>query len=318
MGTLDESGERVLIEHMRSIFRRRSEDTVIGPGDDAAVIGGLSDGRVVATTDAVSVERHKTPNMSWEQFGWTAAAVNFSDLAAMGARPVGLLTAMSMPGDMEESDLLDIASGIDQCCEFCKTEVVGGDTKPGPGIVSSTALGNLEGRKPMTRDGAQPGDIVAVTGSLGNAAAGFLALENGHTEYEDSIFSLTVPVPRWEEGIKMAASGAVSSCMDLSDGLGNACRTICARSHVGMEIEWEFLPIGEEVEEICALCRKDVKETVVRWGGDYELLFTFDKSKIQDLYDAGVAFSIIGVVTNDSAPYLCDGEQRSEMQDGIY
>ena len=109
----------------------------------------------------------------------------------------------------------------------------------------------------------------------------------------------------------MAASGAVSSCMDLSDGLGNACRTICARSHVGMEIEWEFLPIGEEVEEICALCRKDVKETVVRWGGDYELLFTFDKSKIQDLYDAGVAFSIIGVVTNDSAPYLCDGEQRS-------
>ena len=116
----------------------------------------------------------------------------------------------------------------------------------------------------------------------------------------------------------MAASGAVTSCMDLSDGLGNACRTICARSHVGMEIEWEFLPIGEEVEEICALCRKDVKETVVRWGGDYELLFTFDKSKIQDLYDAGVAFSIIGVVTNDSAPYLCDGEHRSEMQDGIY
>lgn len=318
MATLKEVGERTLIEHMRPIFRDRSGKTLVGPGDDAAVIGGLSDGRVVATTDAVSVERHKPAKMTWEQFGWTAAAVNFSDLAAMGARPVGLLASMCMPDCMEEGDLLDIASGMDQCCEFCETEVVGGDTKPGPGILSATALGNLEGRRPMVRSGAAPGDIVAVTGSLGNAAAGFLATERGMDEYEDSISSLMVPVPRWEEGIKLSASGAVSSCMDLSDGLGNACRTICARSHVGMDIEWEFLPVGEEVEEICGLCRRDLKDTVVRWGGDYELLFTFDKAKIQNLYDAGLAFSIIGVVTNDSSPHLCDGDQRSEMQDGLY
>jgi thiamine-monophosphate kinase len=72
--------------------------------------------------------------------------------------------------------------------------------------------------------------------------------------------------------------------MDLSDGLGNACRAVCAASHAGMEIEWEFLPLGEDTEEVCRLCRKDLRETALRWGGDYELLFTFDPKDIDALY----------------------------------
>ncbi|WP_082662400.1 thiamine-phosphate kinase [Candidatus Methanomethylophilus sp. 1R26] len=319
MATLETIGERRLIERMLSVCRpRQGGTTVIGPGDDAAVIGGLSDGRIAATTDSVSVARHKTPGMNWEQFGWTAAAVNFSDLAAMGARPVGLLAAMDMPGDMEEADFLDIASGIDQCCEFCGTEVVGGDTKPGPGTVTATALGSFEGRKPMTRSGARPGDVVAVTGCIGEAAAGFLAEQNSLEGFDDAEFAFRVPVPRWEEGMAMAGTGIVTSCMDLSDGLGNACRAVCAASHAGMEIEWEFLPLGEDTEEVCRLCRKDLRETALRWGGDYELLFTFDPKDIDALYKAGVAFSIIGSVDNGRGAFIAEGGDRREMPDGIY
>ena len=316
MAALGEVGERELVDRIRGIVRPRSGRTALGPGDDAAVV--RCGGDTVVSTDVLTAGRHFPKGMTFEQFGWTAAAVSFSDIASMGARPVGFLPAVTAPEGTEEMELYDLMSGIDQCCEFCEADVLGGDTKFGPLAVAGTAIGDMEGRKPMTRSGARPGDILAVTGELGKAAAGFLAVENGYPEYDDSIFSLMTPVPRWEEGIGLASSGIVTSCMDLSDGLGNACRTVCSASHVGMEIEWEFLPIGEEVEEVCGLCRKDMKETVVRWGGEYELLFSFDRAGIQKLYDAGVMFSIIGAVTDGTVPYLCDGEQRSEMQDGLY
>lgn len=317
MATIKEIGERQLVDTVRSIVRPRSGNTIIGPGDDAAVIKGASDGTIVISTDVVTKKRHFPKTMTFEQFGWTAAAVNFSDIASMGARPLGFLPAITIPEEEDESALYDIMSGIDQCCELCNTDVVGGDTKNGELTIAGTAFGTMEGRTPMTRKGAQPGDIVAVTGTLGNAAAGYYALEND-IEAEDQIFSLMVPVPHVEDGMKMAATGIVHSCMDLSDGLSNAACTICEMSHVGMEIEWEFLPIDETTREILESCHKDVKDTVTRWGGEYELLFTFDRKDIQKLYDAGIAFSIIGLVTNDKRAYLCDGEERTEMENGIY
>ena len=152
MTSLKEVGERQLVETVRSIIRPRSKSTVVGPGDDAAVIRNPS-GDIVVSTDVVTEERHLPETMTYEQFGWTAAAVNFSDIASMGAKPLGFLPAVTIPEDADESVLYDIMSGIDQCCEFCKTEVVGGDTKFGSLAVAGTAIGTMEGRKPMTRRG---------------------------------------------------------------------------------------------------------------------------------------------------------------------
>ncbi len=317
MATVKEVGERKLVDNIRSIIRPRSGNTVVGPGDDAAVVKGIADGTVVISTDVVTKARHFPKGMTYEQFGWTAAAVNFSDICSMGARPLGFLAAVTVPEDEDEASLYDIMSGIDQCCEFCKCDVLGGDTKIGELAVAGTAFGTMEGRKPLTRRGAQPGDIVAVTGTLGDAAAGYYAQENGY-EADDQVFRLMVPVPHMEDGIKLAESGIVHSCMDLSDGLSNAANTICQMSRVGMEIEWEFLPVDDETRTILEACRCDLKDTVTRWGGEYELMFTFDRKGIKKLYDAGVAFSIIGLVTNDDGPYLCDGEERTAMKDGVY
>ena len=313
MSSLKEVGERHLIENIMSVIR--PSPGTIGTKDDAAVIP--VNGDVVACSDIVTFERHMPTGMSFEKFGWTAAAVNFSDLAAMGARPIGILASLAMPEDMDESELYDIMSGLDQCAEFVGTTIVGGDTKPGNGTISCTALGTMEGRRPMMRNGANIGDLVAVTGGLGGAAAGFRAIENG-LEAEEAIFKLMTPIPLVYEGIELSDCGKVTSCIDLSDGLATAANTICEQSHVGMEIVYEFLPIDQDVDEVSERLRIPKKDLVLGWGGEYELMFTFPKSEIETLQNTGVFFSIIGHVTDDDGAYLMEDEKRVRLENGCY
>ena len=315
MTTLKETGEKKLVEMISGVVTNRSEGVDIGIGDDAAVL--TCRGKTVACADIVGARRHMPEGMTFEQFGWTSAAVCFSDLAAMGAKPVGFLPSITAPEDMEVADLLDVVSGIDQCCESAKTSVVGGDTKPGGLSVAGTAIGEMDGRRPMTRDGARPGNVVALTGTLGNPAAGFYSLGTD-IEADDERFSLYVPVPHVEDGVKLAETGAVTPCIDLSDGLATAASEVCQKSHVGMTFEWDFLPVGANVEEICEKLGKDVRDAVLRWGGEYELLFTFDKNDIQKIYDAGVQFSIVGIVGNRDGAYLHSSSGEESLGHGVY
>ncbi len=303
-------GERQLIEDFCSFIQM---DGKVGPGDDAAIVGKDT----VVSTDIVTFDRHMPAGMTYEQFGWYAAAVNFSDLAAMGARPIGLLSSLALPGDLDVQAAYDIMSGMSQCAEFCGTGIVGGDTKIGPGVVAGTALGSMDGRKPMLRTGAKPGDIVAVTGPLGGPAAGFLSLEHG-IDAEEARHSLYVPVPRVVEGAALAKTGVVTSCMDLSDGLGTALNTICKASGVGMEIELSFIPKGPYVDEMATVSGRPVEDLLLGWGGEYELLFTAGEEKLRKLYDAEVEFHIIGIVNDTGNPHLNKEGDRSEIPYGEY
>lgn len=310
MAMIGDIGERRLIEDFMSFIRPEGD---VGPGDDAAV---LVDG-TVATTDIVTFDRHFPAGMTYEQFGWYAAAVSFSDLAAMGARPTGFLAALALPDDLEPQAAYDIMSGIDQCCEFCGTGIIGGDTKTGPGIVTGTALGRMDGRRPMLRSGARPGDVVAVTGPLGSPAAAFVALELG-IEAPEAKDALYVPVPRIEEGRAMAESGVVTSCMDLSDGLGTAINTICGASKVGADIELDFIPRGPWVDEMAAASGKDARDLLLGWGGEYELLFTADRDGLGKLYDRDLEFSIIGMINDSGKPCLTEDGKRTVIPYGRY
>ncbi len=312
MSSLKEIGERKLIENIKK-FIRPSKD-VLGTEDDAAILG--TDG-VVACTDVVTFDRHMPEGMTYEKFGWMAASVNFSDLAAMGATPIGLLVSMAMPEDMEETDFYDIVSGIDQCAEFCETAIVGGDTKFGSGVISCTALGTMNGRKPMMRNGANAGDIVAVTGSLGGPAAGYYALKN-NIEAEDAIFSLMTPVPMVKEGELLSKTGKVTSCIDLSDGLATAANIICEQSRIGMEIVWEFLPEAMDVDEISVATKTSKEDMMLNFGGEYELMFTFAKKDLKTIQESGVYFSIIGHMTGDDGPYLLKNDERTKLGYGKY
>ena len=276
MPTFEDVGERALVGMIKGIVAR--EGCPDGLDDDAAVLPAPS-GDLVVCTDSLTFDRHMPKGMTYEQFGWMCGAANVSDLASMGARPTGLLASMNVPISMDVTDICDIVSGIDQCAEFANTYVVGGDTKPGNGSVSVTAIGSMEGRRPMTRSGARTGDVIAVTGPLGGPAAGFHAVNNG-IDLKDSVDSLMVPIPRVEEGIALSGSGLVTACMDLSDGLSTCVNTLCKASGVGAIIEWDLLPIDDGVHIINRALGIPEKDMVMDWGGEYELLFTFDRRDI--------------------------------------
>lgn len=312
MVTFREIGERETIRRILNVIRPSDN---AGPGDDAAIVD--VNGKLAICSDGLTFERHKTPTMTYEQFGWMSAAVNFSDLASMGARPIGIVASLMMPPDMKVEDICDIMSGIDQCAELCETYVIGGDTKEGTGSVVCTAIGNMEDRTPMTRYAANPGDLVAVTGDLGTPAAGWHSMNNG-LGLSEAEYALNVPLPRLKEGIDLANSGAVTSCIDLSDGLAEAAWAVCKSSRVGIEIRREFLPIGNGVEEVHERLGIPVEDMTLYWGGEYELMFTFKRDMIKQLYDNDVSFTIIGQVNNNDEPAISDMNGTEVLRHGIH
>ena len=221
---------------------------VLGPGDDAAVLRA-PDGRVVATTDMVIEGRHFRREWSGPvDVGRKAAARNQADVAAMGARPTAILVAFAGPADLPVDWVLALVDGIAQECATAGAAVAGGDTSGADVVtVAITALGDLAGRPPVTRSGARPGDVVAVTGVLGAAAAGLALLEAGLEltgtgltgPEEDGLAELVTahrrPAPPYREGPRAAEYGA-TSMIDVSDGLVADLGHVAAASSVGMEL----------------------------------------------------------------------------------
>ena len=301
-------GERELIRKLIDTLR---SSPFPGSTDDATIIDDI-----VLCSDITSFDRHMSKGMNYREFGWMAAAVNFSDIASMGAEPIGILAAASIPEDLDEEAFMDIMRGMDECAKICNAFIVGGDTKFGQGMVAGTAVGRLNGRMPLMRSGASPGDMIAVTGPLGSAAAGYFALENDMNGIP--LTSLRTPTPRTSEGMMLSSSGAVTSCMDLSDGLAEGAKGICSASNVGMDIHMEFLPEGDGVEKVSKSLGMDRKDLMLYWGGDYELLFTFKKDRMDRLYEYDVDFSIIGKVTDGNLPYILENNEGMVMKNGRY
>jgi len=312
MPSLKDVGERALIDRMIGRIRGYAG---LGPGDDAACVD--ADGvKIVASTDIVTKERHMPKGMTMEQLGWFAAAVNFSDIASMGASPIGILAAVSLPPETDEEVFYEIMNGIDQCAEFCGTEIIGGDTKSGPISICGTALGVCR-NPPLTRSGARPGDVVAVTGALGSAGAGWHAALNDIDE-KDAISSVMLPVPRVKEGLFLSDNGIATSCMDISDGLSTTASAICRSSKVGMDIMWESLPRGRGVDNISRILDIDDKVLMLDSGGEYELMFTFRKDNLDILHSSEMDFSVIGIVTEGSSAYLIEKGERRQLENRGY
>ena len=308
MASLKEVGERALIRNIVSRIRSSGRP---GIGDDAAVL--KLKGPTVISTDVLTIGKHKPEGTTFMEFGWMAAAVNFSDIASMGARPAGILAALSMPPDMDESCVYDMMIGMDDCAKYCGTYVIGGDTKEGAGSICGTAVGDLENRHPMMRSGACDGDVVAVTGTLGSPAAGYYALKNKVDEPE-AVIALRRPMPRFKEGTILAEVGA-TSCMDISDGLSSAVTEICGQSGVGMEIWWDQLPRGKGVLNMTKFVSEETM--LMDFGGEYELLFTIPGEKTDELRRK-MKFTVIGTVNSGERAYLLKQNGRTEIRNGGY
>lgn len=219
--TVGEVGEFGLIARITA--RLPSGDAVLlGPGDDAAILAA-PDGRVVASTDLLVEDRHF--RRQWQggyAVGRRAAAQNLADIAAMGAAPTGLLVGLACPPALEVAWVEAFADGLAQECAAVGAAVVGGDVVRAEVItIAVTVLGDLQGRHPVTRSGARPGDVVGVIGRLGWSAAGLAVLSaSGADPVEEGelVDAFRFPQPPYAAGPALARAGA-TAMIDVSDGL---------------------------------------------------------------------------------------------------
>lgn len=227
---------------------------LLGPGDDAAIVSA-PDGRVVITTDTMI--HGPDFRLAWSsprELGWKAAATNLSDIAAMGAVPTALVVALAAPVETEIAFLEAFADGLREACEALAPGcgVVGGDLSVSTVFtIAVTALGDLEGRAPVLRSGARPGDIVAVSGALGAAGEGLrLLFERGtvdsvpdaaatarlRAEHPAPLAAQLTPTPPIADGPAAAIAGA-TAMLDLSDGLAIDARRLATASGVALDLD---------------------------------------------------------------------------------
>jgi thiamine-monophosphate kinase len=250
---------------------------VVGPGDDAAVIEPERGALEVLTTDTlvegIHFDRRFVPP---DAIGHRALAVNLSDLAAMGARPRAALLSLVLPGTLELSALDGILDGLLALAGSHRVTLVGGNItrSPGPLVIDVTATGSVSRRRVLRRSSARPGDLVYVTGHVGDAAAGLRQLQAGDAPEAVLAERYLRPQPRVRAGLVLAGNRVASSCIDLSDGLADGLRQIARASNVGIKVDSSALPISGACRDWHHRSGGDLLETVFGGGDDYELLFT--------------------------------------------
>jgi thiamine-monophosphate kinase len=288
---------------------------IVGPGDDSAVVKS-ADGRFVVTTDTM-IEGHDF-KLEWSSgfdLGFKAIASNVADVAAMGAKPTALVVAIALPGDTQISWLEDFADGLNAGLTQLApgASVVGGDLARADQVfISITAHGDLEGLEPVLRSGAKPGDILAVAGTLGKAAAGLELLQSEIADakhaFDDLVSIQLRPMPPIPAGVLANIAGA-TSMLDVSDGLAKDASRIAKASGVTIQIDKSALLGFEAVLELAALRLEVTPENWVLFGGeDHALLATFPEGS-----DIPREFKPIGrVLTSSDVLVLLDDIELQE------
>ncbi|WP_232662355.1 thiamine-phosphate kinase [Pseudonocardia sp. TRM90224] len=272
-GTLAGIGEFGLIARFTA-SRKQSPETLLGPGDDAAIIAA-ADGRVVASTDVLVEGVHF--RFDWSkpvQIGRKAAAANLADVAAMGAVPTALLVGLASPPGTAVETLEGIVDGIWEEAGTVGVGVVGGDVTSSPTtlMISVTVLGSLEGREAVTRSGARPGDVVALCGRVGWAAAGLAVLSRGFRSPIAVVGAQRVPEPPYAAGPQAAVAGA-TSMIDVSDGMLADLGHIAAASGVVIDIRPPAVP--QRLADVGAALGINPVHWLLTGGEDHALAATF-------------------------------------------
>jgi thiamine-monophosphate kinase len=312
--TLGDLGESGILSR---VFARLpgSPSVEVGPGDDAAVVAA-PDGRVVATTDLMVEGRDFRRDWSTAyDVGWKAAAQNLADVAAMGAVPTALLVGLVAPPTLDVSWVEGLADGLAAACSGTGSTVVGGDLSSGETVVVSvTALGDLEGRGPVLRSGARPGDVVAVAGRLGWSAAGLALLEAGAVDAAPELVDAhRRPHPPYAAGPSAARAGA-TAMLDVSDGLLRDAARLATASEVSLDLDPKAL-LERAVPLAAAAASLGQPALAWRWvlsgGEDHPLLATFAPG------DLPPGFAAVGsVVGRTDEPVLVGGSAPTGVAAG--
>ena len=276
-GTVGELGEFGLIRELTS--RLAPTPAVdLGPGDDAAVVKA-PDGRVVATTDVLIEGRHFRRDWSTAyDVGRKSAAQNLADIAAMGAVPTAILLGFVAPADLPATWATELMDGLRDECQVAGAAVVGGDVVRGDTVtLAITALGDLQGRRPVVRSGAQVGDVVAVTGWLGWSAAGLTVLQRGFRSPRAFVEAHRRPEPPYHAGPAAADLGA-TAMVDVSDGLVADLGHVAAASGVDIDLRAADFDVPVQMADIGQAVGVDPLLWVLSGGEDHAIVATFPRT----------------------------------------
>ena len=292
----------------------------LGVGDDAAVLDVHS--RVVAAVDTLVDGVHVDRRWSSPQdLGFKALAVNVSDLAAVGALPLAALVSLQLPSDIDVEEVEGIYRGLREAADRWGCRLVGGDTVTSPTLaVSVTALGRLhDDEVVLRRDGAQVGDLVAVIGGLGLAAAGLELLrrdESGLLEEHPELAAAHRRPAALPEAVPAMVLAGVSAAIDVSDGLGRDLGHLARESGVGIRLDADRLPLAAGVVAAATHLGIDPRELVLGGGEDQALAVTVPAARLGrldlGLETVGLRARVVGEVVA-GAGVVIDGRDVSEL-----
>lgn len=307
-------GEFGLIKHLTEKFAITNNSTLKGVGDDAAVLD-YKDKQVLVTTDLLLEGVHfDLVYVPLKHLGYKAAVVNFSDIYAMNGQPKQITVSLGISKRFSVEDLEQLYEGIELACKTYGVDLIGGDTSASlTGLtISITCIGEVEKDKIVYRNGAQPNDLICVTGDLGSAYMGLQLLEREKIVFaanseaqpdfdgKDYILQRQLkPEARKDVIASLSEKGIVpTSMMDISDGLSSELIHICTQSNVGCRVYEDKLPINYQAVVMAEELNMSIVTAALNGGEDYELLFT---ASIDD-YDKILAMEHVGIVGHITKP----------------
>ena len=331
MKTVAEVGEKEIISNIiRPLFASHEQPVRVGLGDDAAVIDFPPGSSLVATIDKIPEKliSHELGLIGFYEVGYYLIVTQLSDLAAMGATPVGILVSICVPDKFLIEDLVDLFQGIKKASETFNVPVIGGILRE----ALRTLLLLLGLYVPPThilrRNAARVGQAVCVTGvpgKFGTALAYFLSIEKyGHflSQEEEALLASAFrqPTPRIEVGNTLQLIGLQGACQDISDGVGQTAIEIAAESHLGIELRSEqLLAAGPKCVDIVAQKLNNSPSNILLGpGADFELMFTIDHHALDNVRESllsfGVPINIVGRTVNDHGVWLVEEGQRTRIE----
>ncbi len=296
---------------IQQYFSRPTPDAILGVGDDCALLQATPGMQLAVSTDTLVSGVHFFPKADPALLGWKALAVNLSDLAAMGATPRWATLAITLP-DVDDEWLAPFAEGVYRCATKHRISLVGGDTTRGALSICFTVIGEVPAGEALRRDGANVGDTVWVSGTLGDAAFALAAIHGQINLNPDDFAALNTrlhaPIPRVALGL--ALRNIATSAIDISDGLLADVGHILERSQVGAELDYTQLPVSEIVNDLAAHPAFD--HCVIAGGDDYELCFTAPADKQAAIVAIGESLNVrltaIGRITAATGLQVIDAD----------
>ena len=281
---ISQLGEFGLIERIRKKNRKgvHHSETIVGIGDDCAVVRSKSRENFLLTTDTLVENIHFSKKYySFFDIGYKSLAVNLSDIAAMGGVPLYALVTASLPSETKIKEADEIYRGVSELASEFNVEIIGGDTVKSPSVlmISITLVGKTVFGSGIKRSGAKVGDIIFTSGTFGDSAAGLYLLQKRIVGYKELKKKHLNPYPRIKDGLLIAKSGFANSMIDSSDGFDKSVRFICKESNVGCEVHLDKIPISNALKDFVSRFPLPASPLILFGGEDYELIFTVPLEK---------------------------------------